>query len=119
MLLCGRPYWAECGEPFAPGLSRAAVGILLQQPVLVIARDEGPDHGANLLGIAENPAPHDLLLEGADEPLRHTTGRSPFHPLMEFRTCPPMSAVFMVELAPCFVLYVRPLCNPRSASLAK
>src|SRR3954469_8186496 len=74
ILLCGRPYWAECGEPFAPGLSRAAVGILLQQPVLVIARDEGPDRGANLLGIAEDPAPHDLLLEGADEPLRHTVG---------------------------------------------
>src|SRR3954469_3284963 len=74
ILLCGRPYWAECGEPFAPGLSRAAGGILLQQPVLVIARDEGPDRGANLLGIAEDPAPHDLLLEGADEPLRHTIG---------------------------------------------
>src|SRR4051812_43214087 len=29
ILLCGRPYRAECGEPFAPGLSRAAVGILL------------------------------------------------------------------------------------------
>src|SRR5215210_6875442 len=72
--LCGRPYWGECGEPFAPGLSRAAVSILLQQPVLVIARDEGPDRGANLLGIAEDPAPHDLLLEGADEPLRHTVG---------------------------------------------
>src|SRR4051794_11973179 len=72
--LCGRPYWGECGEPLAPGLSRAAVGILLQQPVLVIARDEGPDRGANLLGIAEDPAPHDLLLEGADEPLRHTIG---------------------------------------------
>src|SRR3954454_5475222 len=41
ILLCDRPYWGECGEPFAPGLSRAAVGILLQQPVLVIARDEG------------------------------------------------------------------------------
>src|SRR3954464_8535506 len=74
ILLCDRPYWGECGEPFAPGLSRAAVGILLQQPVLVIARDEGPDRGANLLGIAEDPAPHDLLLEGADEPLRHTVG---------------------------------------------
>src|SRR3954470_15515335 len=24
MLLCGRPYWGECGEPFAPGLRRAA-----------------------------------------------------------------------------------------------
>src|SRR4051812_32983180 len=72
--LCDRPYWGECGEPFAPGLSRAAVGILLQQPGLVIARDEGPDRGANLLGIAEDPAPHDLLLEGADEPLRHTIG---------------------------------------------
>src|SRR3954451_14193954 len=67
-------YWGACGEPFAPGLSRAAVGILLQQPVLVIARDEGPDRGANLLGVAENPAPHDLLLEGADKPLRHTVG---------------------------------------------
>src|SRR4051794_26215571 len=74
MLLCGRPYWGECGEPFAPGLRRAAISILLQQPVLVVARDEGPDRGANLLGIAENPAPHDLLLEGADEPLRHTIG---------------------------------------------
>src|SRR3954465_9680045 len=74
ILLCDRPYWGECGEPFAPGLSGAAVGILLQQPVLVIARDEGPDRGANLLGIAEDPAPHDLLLEGADEPLRHTVG---------------------------------------------
>src|SRR5215210_2536863 len=72
--LCGRPYWGECGEPFAPGLSRAAVSILLQQPVLVIARDEGPDRGANLLGIAEDPAQHDLLLEGADEALRHTIG---------------------------------------------
>ena len=60
ILLCGRPDWGECGEPFAPGLSRAAVGILLQQPVLVIARDEGPDRGANLLGVAEDPAPHDL-----------------------------------------------------------
>src|SRR3954447_6129887 len=56
ILLCGRPDWGECGEPFAPGLSRAAGGILLQQPVLVIARDEGPDRGANLLGIAEDPA---------------------------------------------------------------
>src|SRR3954453_17988852 len=74
ILLCDRPYWGECGEPFAPGLSRAAGGILLQQPVLVIARDEGPDRGANLLGIAEDPAPPDLLLEGADEPLRHTVG---------------------------------------------
>ena len=74
ILLCGRPDWGECGEPFAPGLSRAAGGILLQQPVLVIARDEGPDRAANLLGIAEDPAPHDLLLEGADEPLRHTIG---------------------------------------------
>src|SRR3954452_13066459 len=74
ILRCGRPYWGERGEPFAPRLSRAAVGILLQQPVLVVARDEGPDRGANLLGIAENPAPHDLLLEGADEPLRHTVG---------------------------------------------
>src|SRR3954469_13920967 len=74
ILLCGRPDWAECGEPFAPGLSRAAGGILLQQPVLVIARDEGPDRAANLLGLAEDPAPHDLLLEGADEPLRHTIG---------------------------------------------
>src|SRR4051794_9808566 len=74
ILLCDRPYWGECGEPFAPGLSRAAGGILLQQPGLVIARDEGPDRGANLLGIAEDPAPHDLLLEGADEPLRHTIG---------------------------------------------
>src|SRR3982750_73274 len=74
MLLRGRPDWGACGEPFAPGLSRAAVGILLQQPVLVVARDEGPDRNANLLGIAENPAPHDLLLEGADEPLRHTLG---------------------------------------------
>src|SRR5205809_7397275 len=74
MLLRGRPDWGACGEPFASGLSRAAVGILLQQPVLVIARDEGPDRGANLLGIAENPAPHDLLLEGADEALRHTVG---------------------------------------------
>src|SRR4029079_9115138 len=71
ILLCGRPYWGECGEPFVPGRSRAAVDIFLQQPVLVIARDEGPDRNANLLGIAENPAPHDLLLEGADEPLRH------------------------------------------------
>src|SRR4051794_16099525 len=25
ILLCGRPYWGACGEPFAPGLSRAAV----------------------------------------------------------------------------------------------
>src|SRR5690349_19798261 len=74
MLLRGRPDWGACGEPFASGLSRAAVGILLQQPVLVIARDEGPDRNAKLLGIAENPAPHDLLLEGADEPLRHTVG---------------------------------------------
>src|SRR5947209_16640621 len=74
ILLCGRPDWGECGEPFAPSLSRAAVGILLQQPVLVIARDEGPDCGANLLGIAEDPAPHDLLLEGADEALRHSIG---------------------------------------------
>src|SRR5690349_24585027 len=74
MLLRGRPDWGACGEPFASGLSRAAVGILLQQPVLVIARDEGPDRGPNLLGIAENPAPHDLLLEGADEALRHTVG---------------------------------------------
>src|SRR3954453_14968555 len=74
ILLCGRPDWGECGEPFAPGLRRAAVGILLQQPVLVIARDEGPDRGANLLGIAEDPAQHDLLLEGADEALRHTIG---------------------------------------------
>src|SRR3954467_12512657 len=74
MLLRDRPYWGECGEPFTPGLSRAAVGILLQQPVLVMARDEGPDRAANLLGIAEDPAPHDLLLEGADEPLRHTIG---------------------------------------------
>src|SRR4051812_40981187 len=32
ILLCGCPYWGECGEPFAPGLRRAAVGILLQQP---------------------------------------------------------------------------------------
>src|SRR3954452_3154063 len=53
ILLCGRPDWGACGEPFAPGLSRAAVGILLQQPGLVIARDEGSDRGANLLGIAE------------------------------------------------------------------
>src|SRR3954469_24795928 len=74
ILLCGCPYWGACGEPFAPGLSRAAVGILLQQPGLVIARDEGPDRGANLLGLAENPAPHALLLEGADKPLRHTVG---------------------------------------------
>src|SRR3954447_20463164 len=74
ILLCGGPDWGACGEPFAPGLSRAAVGILLQQPVLVIARNEGPDRNANLLGIAENPAPHDLLLEGADEALRHTVG---------------------------------------------
>src|SRR3982750_3154546 len=74
ILLCGCPYWGVGGEPFAPGLRRAAVGILLQQPVLVIARDEGPDRGANLLGVAENPAPHDLLLEGPDEPLRHTIG---------------------------------------------
>src|SRR3954447_10429818 len=74
ILLCGGPYWGACGEPFAPGLSRAAVSILLQQPVLVRARDEGPDRGANLLGIAEDPAPHDLLLEGADEALRHTVG---------------------------------------------
>src|SRR3954453_19852289 len=50
ILLCGRPDWGECGEPFAPGLSRAAGGILLQQPVLVIARDEGPDRAANFLG---------------------------------------------------------------------
>src|SRR3954469_15382695 len=74
MLLRGRPDWGACGEPFASGLRRAAVGILLQQPVLVIARDEGPDRNANLPGIAENPAPHDLLLEGADEALRHTIG---------------------------------------------
>src|SRR3954470_17066656 len=74
ILLCGRPDWGACGEPFAPGLSRAAVGILLQQPGLVIARDEGPDRNANLLGSAEDPAPHDLLLEGADKPLRHTVG---------------------------------------------
>src|SRR5205823_5593220 len=56
------PDWGECGDPFAPDLSRAAVGILLRQPGLVIARDEGPDCKANLVGIAENPAPHDLLL---------------------------------------------------------
>src|SRR4051794_25679268 len=74
ILLCGRPDWGACGEPFAPGLSRAAVGILLQQPVLVIARDEGPDRNATLLGIAENPPPHALLLEGANEPLRHSVG---------------------------------------------
>src|SRR5436305_9815005 len=74
MLLRGRPDWGACGEPFASGLSRAAVGILLQQPVLVIARDEGPDRGANLLGIAENAAPHDLLLESADEALRYAIG---------------------------------------------
>src|SRR5881398_3912313 len=78
MLLRGWADWGECGEPFTPGLSRAAVGILLQQPVLVIARDEGPDRGANLLlGIAEDPAPHDLLLEGADEPLRYAIGLGP------------------------------------------
>src|SRR4051794_11666904 len=62
MLLRGRPDWGACGDPFASGLRRAAVGILLQQPVLVIAGDEGPDRNANLRGIAENPAPHDLLL---------------------------------------------------------
>src|SRR3712207_5209587 len=45
ILQCGRPYWGECSEPFAPGLSRAALGIRLQQPVLVIARDEGPNRG--------------------------------------------------------------------------
>src|SRR4051794_25751889 len=46
--------WSEqgCGRHSSPAA------------VLIIARDEGPDRGANLLGIAEDPAPHDLLLEG-------------------------------------------------------
>src|SRR2546423_1362283 len=70
----GPPLLRRVRDPFTPGLSRAAGGILPQQPVLVRARDEGPDRGANLLGIAEDPAQHDLLLEGADEPLRHTIG---------------------------------------------
>src|SRR3954462_3000905 len=67
------PHDGICGGESQQWLTYPA-GILLQQPVLIIARDEGPDRAANLLGIAEDPAPHDLLLEGADEPLRHTIG---------------------------------------------
>ena len=67
-----------CGLPeglLVPGgahVSRAAMAVLLDQPLGVVAGDEDPDGVADIADGLEDAAVHDLLFQGAKEPFYDT-----------------------------------------------
>src|SRR5512144_221727 len=63
-----------CGHPVAPGLGRASVAVLFQQPVLIVAIEVGPDGGADLFDVLVEASKDDLLLQRTDESLGDADG---------------------------------------------
>ena len=63
-----------CGHPVPPGLGRASVAVLLQQPVLIVAIEVGPDGGADLLDVLKDASEDDLLLQRTDKSLGDAVG---------------------------------------------
>src|SRR5215213_2113442 len=60
--------------PCGAGVERAAMAVLLDQPLRVVAGDEGADDVAHLVDGLEDAAVHDLLLQRAEEPLDDAVG---------------------------------------------
>src|SRR5512134_817709 len=63
-----------CGHPVPPGLGRASVAVLFQQPVLIVAIEVGPDGGADLFDVLVDASEDDLLLQRTDESLGDAVG---------------------------------------------
>jgi hypothetical protein len=63
-----------CGHPVPPGLGRASVAVLFQQPVLIVAIEVGPDGGADLFDVLVDASKDDLLLQRTDESLGDAVG---------------------------------------------
>src|SRR5512144_629768 len=67
-MLCGVVRCDYCGHPVPPGLGRASVAVLFQQPVLIVAIEVGPDGGAHLFDVLVDASEHDLLLQRTARP---------------------------------------------------
>ena len=67
LLLSGGPH--DGLVPRCSGIARTAQAVLLDQPLGVVAGDEVADGVTDLVDGLVDPAMHDLLLEGAEEPL--------------------------------------------------
>src|SRR5512144_3090851 len=74
VMLCGLVRCDYCGHPVPPGLGRASVAVLFQQPVLIVAIEVGPDGGAHLFDVLVDASEHDLLLQRTDESLGDAVG---------------------------------------------
>src|SRR5215218_10936094 len=70
VVLCGAPQGLVV--PSGAHSIGAAMAVLLDQPLGVVAGDEGADGVADLVDGLEDASVHDLLLQRAEEALDHT-----------------------------------------------